>query len=240
MRHRRILIRKSPWFDFFTASAGEQDDSTDNETLPSGNTGEEDDYTFDESAEEEDDGGEQAQLVVAVNGLVAANDNVNSTETLTFQETDHSTDNIDDPGTEEDAPADDTEEDTYDEDSEESDTLTLGDVLDSNETVTAPDGTVTKTTIDGSSTDNIVADETDTALDQHTANVSPPSPGNVGGEVDTDATRGTDKTTLTDTSNGNSTVKVTVSQPVANGTLQTVSTLLSTGNATVTDVSGSQ
>ena len=172
---------------------------------------------------------------MAVNGLIAPNDNVNSTETLTFQGTDQSTDTIDDPGTEEDAPAGDSEGDTETENSDVNGNLTLGDVLDSKETVTAADGTVTKTTIDGNSTDNIVADEQDTALDQHTADLPGAAP-----ETDTDNTKTTDKTSISDTSNGNSTVSLTVSQPVANGTLNTVSTLTSSGNATVTDVSGDQ
>src|SRR5262245_5354821 len=103
------------------------DDATDNETLPMQGVGETDKITFDNSAGSQGKAFSGLVLSISTVGLVAANDAVNSTETITLTDNSGGSSGSDDPGTETDAPSGDSESDTFTDESEGTDTLVIGD-----------------------------------------------------------------------------------------------------------------
>jgi len=214
----------------------------DMESLPTLTTSENDDVIFDQWANEQDTAHADGQTVVRTLGYVARGDYVDSTETLTNHDIQNTNDNIDDPGTDDSTPSNDTEQDTETEKSEVQGNLTLGDVLDATEIVTGSDGSIIKTTIHDRGSDTILTDEKDKNGDQHSINPgTPPNPATQTpgtGETVNDQPSFDDKATLVDKSTGNSTVTTNIWQPVAGGVLSSVSSLITSGNDTYTDNAG--
>src|SRR5262249_42222169 len=128
------------------------DDATDNETLPTQGVGETDKIVFDNSAGGQ--GNAFSGLVISIStvGLVAANEAVNSTESITLTDNSGGSSGSDDPGTETDTPTGDSESDTFTDESEGTDTLVIGVTSNSSEIATNADGSFDVTTSGGGST----------------------------------------------------------------------------------------
>src|SRR4029079_16701016 len=109
---------------------------------PTASSGEIDDFTFDDEVDEQDTAHDDGQIVVSIKGKVNANTYVDSTETLTLDDTETESDMEDDTGTEDDLPANDSEQDTLTEKSTIHGNLTIGDVLHSTQIVIGPDGSI--------------------------------------------------------------------------------------------------
>ena len=236
-----------------TGKSDAHDEIDDSQQLASAATGETDDVTVGESADVQDTATENSQINVSILGLVAANDYVNLTETLTLGDLATATDSIGDSGTEDSGQpvpgqtgvtgqttagasgglVSDTEQDTFTDKSDVNDTITLGDTLSSTEKVIGTKGGYSEVDIQSQSGDTITDDNNVTTGDQHTASLGASG----AGETDTDLSGSDDKSTLKDVFSGNFTVKMTAITPVTNGTLANVSNITSNVSDTITDTS---
>ncbi len=212
----------------------------DDETLQTATAGQTDDDEFDDWADEQDTAYDNGQIVVNMLGNMAPNTYVNSTETLTGNDTVKTQDDIDDPGTEDDTSTDDSEQDQETEKLNVLGNLTLGDVLDSLQAVTGADGSITKTIIHNRNSDNINTTVNDWLSDQHSADTPNPNATFTPVEIDTDNTKYDDKTGYKDIATGNANISLSVWQPVVAGVLSTVSSLIANGNDTFTDTDRDQ
>ncbi len=217
------------------------DDEEDDETIPGGppshsddNIGlTTDDITFDDSDEEQDTARDGETINISVLGLVNPNDSVNSTETITLGNTLSTTDKIDDPGAEIDAPTGDSEEDDLTDASTLDDNLTVEDVLQSQETIAGSDGSTTKTITDDDDSEVFADSEQDALGDYETTNAAADHVG----ELDTNDETDDSKSKVSDTFTGRGTVAVTTWAPVANGTFTSFQKMISNDNDLTTDVS---
>jgi hypothetical protein len=224
-------------------TAKAQDDETDNETLPTKTTGETDDWKFNPSASEKDTAIDNEKIVVQVDGLVAAGDQVDSTETITLGDTTKTEDAISDPGTEHDsfpsstsaATAGEAESDKFTENLKVGDDLKIDDHLVGGETISGADGSVKYTYTDDHLTDHLTDQETDQNTDQHTATVPTASAGfGPLPETDTDHDTVNDKSVLKnvagDILNGFSFAWTPVTTANSAGALTRIGSLLTVGS----------
>ncbi len=206
----------------------------DNATLPGDEPGvESDDDTFGESGDIDDTFTDNDQIVIITAGLMAAGDDVEGTETITFTDNDHTTDDVGDTGTEDSstgisgpnpAPATDDEQDTATDTFDEKITEGVGDVRNSVETLTASDGTVTVTTINNNDQDTIGDEEKENTGDgdKHTDD----GIAGVGsGEVIEDDDPIDNENIFSDAPNDNDSIKIQITSPNPNNGL----------NSTITD-----
>jgi len=230
-----------------------QDAQGDDETLPTATTGEVDDFTFDDSAGEQDTAWDAARIVITVVGLVSSNDYVDSTETITLGGAVQNSDSAFLDGTESDTSTSENEQDKLTADQDVQLGETIDDVIESTETVIGFDGTVTTTETNDHSDDAITGHAVGESMGQHADGSAGQFTGFSGGGS---AGSGAFSTTVSDHTassagfsgqdefNDNDTVTTTVWQPVVEwgvsgpqtvGTLMTTNTLHDGANDFTTD-----
>jgi hypothetical protein len=210
-----------------------QDENDDTETLPTNTTGESDSFTFDDATGEQDTARDNETIAVAVEGNVLPGDFVDSTETITLGGKETTTDNTDDPGTENDTPTGDGEQDKFTDHSHADANLNLEDILVSREKKTQANpsdpglpGTYTESQTVIDFTDAVTAQADDSLADQHGARsgaqaVSFEGQNTPDNEVDTDHETTDDNSSVGDKSADTIQVTSLTITPVTNGQLIT-------------------
>lgn len=211
----------TPTIATITDQSGDQGTLTDEakdgdtETLGAGEVDLDDNINFDTKFNEQDTATDNFKMVITTNGQVGVGEFLNSTETFTILDTSPSSDDFDDPGTDDVTPTNNTESDTSTETAKTKDNALIEDKLDATDTLTLPDGTVITTTAKNDDTDEVEDEETDADTDhstnQHAASASTPT--TTDDDVFDDEFQETDQYTNDDK------ISQTITQPIIGGTL---------------------